>query len=240
MLGIATISALAGWKNQQSASGTSQAKELSDKAHAIELAYLSPPKQPLTFQVTVLPSESMADESADEDGGGVSAMQQAPTELVPLAYEKPIDRPRATDVFRTTARVYLSTVVNGCLPDNEEVAAAVSQALKVFKNSDINEADRALLFGLAMVGSLVVSEEDKEFIRQKFKSLNGVEKMGNSIQVSFLVSTESPSFIFHNNCVYRPSKSWKRFGNVARRTVLSNGGLSPASGVISSCSHEPG
>lgn len=226
MLGIATISALAGWKNQQAASGSLNEKELNDKGQAIQLAYLTPPQQPLTFQLTVIPSDPV-----DDSGEGVdsaSVLQQTPAELVPLAYEKPIDRPSVTAVLRATARVYLKTVVFGCVPDNAEVATAVSEAMDVFRGADGNECDRAMLFGLTMVGSVVKSKEDKDFILEKFKNMNGMERMGNSIQVGLL---GRPALILNSfplTCLLfflrRPDKTLRKFGDDERRKVLWRGG----------------
>jgi hypothetical protein len=190
MLGIATISALAGWKIQQAATVAANPSELKEKAHSIELAYLTPPKQPLTFQLTALPNEaSNIDDSAN---GGVSStgyqLPSLPAEPVPLSYEKPIDRPSITAVFRASAKVYLNVVVHGSLPENEHVSKSVEEAIELIKSHSpapgSGELDRAMLFALTVVGAVVKTTEHKTFVRQRFKAMKNAERIGNNVQVS--------------------------------------------------------
>lgn len=172
MLGIATISALAGWKRKQATLGSLDTHELSDKARSIELAYLTPPKTASTLNLTVLPASG--DSSEGEPTG----------EPVPLSYEKPIDRPGVTAVFRAAAKVYLHTVVSGAFPNSESVSKAVDEAIEVFKTVENGDADRALVFALVITACVVRDDAQKEYITERFKTLS---QSGNSGQVRWIL-----------------------------------------------------
>lgn len=214
MLGIATISALAGWKQQQATLGSLDTHELSDKARSIELAYLTPPKTQHTFPLTVLP--------ADET--------QPTGEPVPLSYEKPIDRPGVTAAFRAAAKVYLHTVVSGSFPNSDSVSKAVDEAIEVYRTVENADADRALVFALTITACVVRDDEQKGYIMERFKSL---KEVGNCGQVrSFpLRLTSHVTRSAHLRCsVVRPCSWWRKCGDAARvrgRRTQSNGGQSP-------------
>ncbi|KAF8318526.1 hypothetical protein DL93DRAFT_2165119 [Clavulina sp. PMI_390] len=172
MLGIATISALAGWKQQQTRLGTLDTHELSDKARSIELAYLSPPKTNSNIQLTTLAPASQPDLDVSETQG------------IPLSYEKPIDRPGVTAAFRAAAKVYLHTVVSGAFPNSDSVSKAVDDAIEVFRGLDERDCDRALVFALTMIGCVVKDESQRDFIRERFTK---VREGGNRDQAAKLV-----------------------------------------------------
>lgn len=167
MLGIATISALAGWKRQQATLGSLDTHELSDKARSIELAYLTPPKTPSVLSLTTLPAEE----------------SQPTGEPVPLSYEKPVDRPGVTAAFRAAAKVYLHTVVSGSFPNSDSVSKAVDEAVEVYKTIENNDADRALVFALTMTACVSKDDEQKKYIMGRLKTLKDA---GNCAQVIHL------------------------------------------------------
>lgn len=167
MLGIATISALAGWKRAQAISGTLDTHELSDKARSIELAYLTPPKQPNSLNLTLLPDDS----------------SQPSGDPVPLSYEKPIDRPGVTAAFRAAAKVYLHTVVSGSFPHSDSVSKAVDEAIEVYKTVDNPDADRALVFALTLTACVAKDENQKAYIMDRLSTLREAGNVGPAIQL---------------------------------------------------------
>ena len=178
MLGIATISALAGWKRTQQLNNALDTHELVDKARSIELAYLTILKQPSSSSIalTTLPPPG-----ADGEQG----MTEDP---VPISYEKPIDRPGVTAVFRAAAKVYLQTVVAGSSSSSSTnsnptsaptstttsnasdaaVSKAVSEAIEIYKSVPNAEADRALVFALTITACVAREEGQRGYILQRF------------------------------------------------------------------------
>ncbi len=181
MLGIATISALAGWKRQQATLGSLDTHELSDKARFIELAYLTPPKTPSVLSLTVLSTEE----------------SQPTGEPVPLSYEKPIDRPGVTVAFLAAAKVYLHTVVSGSFPNSDSISKAVDEAIEVYKSIENNDADRALVFALTMTACVTKDGGQKKYIMERLKTL---KDSGNCAQVIAYLRA-SPTNNAHHICL---------------------------------------
>jgi C6 transcription factor Pro1 len=203
-LAIAETSALACWKVAHERQGRLSVPDLVDRGRKIEkdcLAHVTPP-----------PSSMQAPPPGGvyyPAGGGI------PDELS----EK---RRLTADIFRSTARVYLHSVISGENPGCPEIRDGVRETIDCLRRvpaggvggsssngsgnggtSVARSVLRSVVFGICLCGCLADDPKDREFLLRRLNAEEQAEGVGNCTS-AFLVMQEvwrrrAPCIINNNN-----------------------------------------
>ncbi|KAG8936068.1 hypothetical protein FRC02_004693 [Tulasnella sp. 418] len=86
-----------------------------------------------------------------------------------------------SNVFRATGRLYLHTVVSQCNPDVKEIKNGVTETIQAFRNLQMSDVDRSLVFPIALAGCLTDDRSYREYLVSRLKALGKEgEAVGNS------------------------------------------------------------
>jgi len=100
----------------------------------------------------------------------------------------------AANVFRSSARVYLHSVLSGCLPHVEEIACGVEETLNILKKVPTSSGAsrsvvRSVVLSIALCGCMTDDASHRTFLSSCLVSLAGqeVEVLGNCRQARELM-----------------------------------------------------
>jgi len=206
LLGIAEASALAGWKEDQLSKGCLDVQRLCDGGRRIEATFLSLPmevesgprltypqikSEPNTTSQVVTPPSNVGSDSISLNArpGTPSSPKTAVT--TNGAIDTPAivgnqSAPLALALFHAT-RVYLHTIVSGSFPDIPVIATGVAQGIECLNHVNTGDLDRSIVFTTCVLGSMVRTVEQKNFVVEKFRQLIDGDRMGDLGQVMRLV-----------------------------------------------------
>jgi hypothetical protein len=171
-LAIAEISALACWKAAHERQGTLSVPDLVDRGRNIDTECLQ--RVPTTMQQQQQPHPLPP--------GGVFYPAGGTDDL-------PAKRQLTAEIFRTTARVYLHSVLSGENPGCPEIREGVRETIDCLQRvpagaggqstSVARSVLRSVVFGICLCGCLADDPQEREFLLRRLDAEEQAEGVGN-------------------------------------------------------------
>lgn len=206
LLAIAETANLAHWKEQQKQKNSLNYQELArrreeiekalragEKVHAEEEAHqrrLEDQRAEVTRRITS--SNPAASSSSSVASSSGSSGMRSPSSSPRMSHSPPL-RPEGLDdleiqsragrVFRTSAHLYLASVVSDCQLRAPEVSTAVNDAIIAVQDLPCSDVDKSLVFPLCIAGCLSATENQKNIFRGRLSPHRTVGNCQRAVEV---------------------------------------------------------
>ena len=174
-LAIAETSALACWKVAQERQGKLSVPDLVDRGRIIEQECLS-----RASSASMSMHQHQQHQQQPVPPGGVLY----PAGGSGISDDLSAKRRLTADIFRSTARVYLHSVISGEHPGCPEIRDGVRETIECLRRvpaggSHARSVLRSVVFGICLCGCLADDQEDREFLLRRLDAEEQAEGVGN-------------------------------------------------------------